>query len=92
MTSQSKIFLSKFILDIYIISHSPQNVKHSEIFKNPPKDLKEAILRIAPKIDMEKIYEIIDSVPAISDIDRKFFKESIKIRKELIIDKALKDI
>ena len=33
MTSQSKIFLSKFILDIYIISHSPQNVKHSEDFK-----------------------------------------------------------
>ena len=41
---------------------------------------------------MEKIYEIIDFVPAISDTDRKFFKESIKIRKELIIDKALKDI
>lgn len=78
------------IKSVYSINN--KKIPYSEIFKNPPKDLKEAILRIAPKIDMEKIYEIIDSVPAISDIDRKFFKESIKIRKELIIDKALKDI
>ena len=33
LTSQSKIFLSKFILDIYIIPHSPQNVQHSEKYK-----------------------------------------------------------
>ncbi len=34
MTSQSKIFLSKFILDIYIIPHSPQNVQHSGNYTN----------------------------------------------------------
>ena len=40
----------------------------------------------------DKINAIIDSVPAISDVDKQFFKESIKIRKELIIDKALENI
>ena len=69
-----------------------RRIFYSEIFKNSPKDLKGAILRIAPRIDMDKINAIIDSVPAISDVDKQFFKESIKIRKELIIDKALENI
>lgn len=78
------------IKSAYSMNH--RRIFYSEIFKNPPKDLKDAILRIAPRIDMSKIDAIIDSVPAISDVDKQFFKESIKIRKELIIDKALKNI
>lgn len=78
------------IKSAYSMNH--RRIFYSEIFKNPPKDLKGAILRIAPRIDMDKINAIIDSVPAISDVDKQFFKESIKIRKELIIDKALKNI
>lgn len=78
------------IKSAYSMNH--RRIFYSEIFKNPPKDLKDAILRIAPRIDMGKIDAIIDSVPAISNVDKQFFKESIKIRKELIIDKALKNI
>ena len=78
------------IKSAYSMNH--RRIFYSEIFKNPPKDLKDAILRIAPRIDMDKIDAIIDSVPAISNVDKQFFKESIKIRKELIIDKALKNI
>ena len=78
------------IKSAYSMNH--KRIFYSEIFKNPPKDLKDAILRIAPRIDMGKIDAIIDSVPAISNVDKQFFKESIKIRKELIIDKALKNI
>lgn len=78
------------IKSAYSMNH--RRIFYSEIFKNPPKDLKDAILRIAPRIDMSKIDAIIDSVPAISNVDKQFFKESIKIRKELIIDKALKNI
>lgn len=78
------------IKSAYSMNH--RRIFYSEIFKNPPKDLKGAILRIAPIIDMDKINAIIDSVPAISDVDKQFFKESIKIRKELIIDKALENI
>ena len=78
------------IKSAYSMNH--KRIFYSEIFKSPPKDLKDAILRIAPRIDMGKINAIIDSVPAISNVDKQFFKESIKIRKELIIDKALKNI
>ncbi len=78
------------IKSAYSMNH--KRIFYSEIFKSPPKDLKDAIIRIAPRIDMDKINAIIDSVPAISNVDKQFFKESIKIRKELIIDKALKNI
>ena len=78
------------IKSAYSMNH--RRIFYSEIFKNPPRDLKDAILRIAPRIDMGKINAIIDSVPAISNVNKQFFKESIKIRKELIIDKALKNI
>lgn len=65
-----------------------KRVFYAEIFKNPSDDLKKAILRIVPKIDMIKINDIIDNTPFIDDIEKEFFKQSIKIRKELIIDKA----
>ena len=63
------------IKSAYSMNH--RRIFYSEIFKNPPKDLKGAIFRIAPRIDMDKINAIIDSVPAISDVDKQFFKESI---------------
>ncbi len=66
-----------------------KKIFYSEIFKNPPEDLKKAIINIAPRINMNKIDEIINLVPFINDVDKLFFKESIKIRKELIIDKAI---
>lgn len=70
-------------------SMNNKKIFYSEIFKNPPDDLKKAILKIVPRIDMNKIDEIINLTPFSSDIDKQFFKESILIRKELIIDKAL---
>ena len=70
-------------------SINDKRIFYSSIFKNPPLDLKEAILRIGPKINLNTINDIIDSTPGISDLDKKFFKESIRIRKELIIDKAI---
>lgn len=66
-----------------------KKIFYSEIFKNPPEDLKKAIIKIYPRINMDKIVDIINSVPFINDVDKLFFKESIKIRKELIIDKAI---
>lgn len=78
------------VTSVYYYNH--KKIFYSEIFKNPPKDLALSILRVAPRIDMTKIDKMIDEVPYISDVDKQFFKESIKIRKELIIDPAYKRI
>lgn len=73
-------------------SMNHKKINYSEIYKNPPKDLEKALLRVAPRIDMNKINDIINSVPCINEVNKQFFKESIKIRKELIIDKAYEKI
>ena len=78
------------VTSVYYYNH--KKIFYFEIFKNPPKDLALSILRVAPRIDMTKIDAMIHEVPYISDVDKQFFKESIKIRKELIIDPAYKRI
>lgn len=93
----------KCLNDLHIMKHEAYNINsvyryhgkkifYLEIFKNPPLDLKEAIKRIVPKINIEKINSIIDNTPSITELDKNFFKEAIKIRKELIIDKAYSKI
>ena len=38
-----------------------------------------------PKIDMKKIYRIIDETPYISEIRKKFYKKILKMRYEMIL-------
>lgn len=48
-----------------------------------------ALARIAPNIDMNKINEIIDNTPIISEERKQFYKEMLQERKEHLLDKAL---
>ena len=67
-----------------------KKIFYHEIFKNPPEDLKEAIKRIVPKIDMTEIYGIVDSVPEMSDIRKEYLKKAINLRYAQILAPALK--
>jgi len=67
-----------------------KRVFYHEIYKNPPNELIEAIKRIAPKIDIEEICNIIDSTPCISDTRKKYLKQAVSIRYEQILAPALK--
>lgn len=49
------------------------------------EDLNKALLKIFPRIDLEKINKIIDSVSVISDVRKKFYKKIIKMRYEKIL-------
>ncbi len=46
----------------------------------------EALKRMAPKIDLNKIYQIIDDTPFISDLQKRFYRQILTLRKERIID------
>ena len=50
------------------------------------KDCNRALKRILPKIDMEKIYKIIEATPFISDLQKEFYKTILRERKERILD------
>ncbi len=52
-------------------------------------DCNNALKRIHPKINLEKINQIIDETPYISILQKDFYKAILKGRKENILDKSL---
>jgi len=62
-----------------------KRIFYHEIFKNPPNDLTEAIKRTVPKIQMDKIDDIINSVEQISAIRKTYLKKSISMRHDQIL-------
>ena len=77
------------IASVYTMNN--KKIFYHEIFKNPPVDLKEAIKRIVPKIDMEKIKKIIASTEGLSKTQKEYYFKDILLRKEEILDKAYKN-
>ena len=55
-------------------------------------DCNEALLRIASRINIEKINELIDDTPYIGDLQKQFYKTMIKERKEHIIDRPFEKL
>lgn len=76
---------------IYVFSTSALKVNNKKInyfefiSKLENEDCNKALLRIYPKIDFEKINNVIDETPAISDIRKDFYKKIIKLRYEKIL-------
>lgn len=76
---------------VYIFPNSALKVDDKKInyfnfissLKN--EDCNQSLLRIFPKIHMDKIYQIIDNTPYISDIRKNFYKKIIELRYEKII-------
>lgn len=50
------------------------------------KGCNEALERILPRIDMNKIYKIVNETPFISDLQREFYKTMLSERKKWILD------
>lgn len=48
-----------------------------------------ALKRVVPRIDMERIEQLIDNTPFISDLQRKFYLTMLTERKRLILDYSL---
>lgn len=56
------------------------------------EDCNRALQRILPKIDMERITEIIENTPFLSSLQRTFYLTMLKERKEKILDFSLKKL
>ncbi len=78
------------IASVYTMNN--KKIFYHEIFRNPPVDLKEAIKKIVPKIDMEKIKEIIASTEGLSKTQKEYYFKDILLRKEEILDKSYNEI
>lgn len=69
-----------------------KKIIYHEIFKNPPEDLKKAIKRIVPKIDMKNIKEIIESTEGLTETQKEYYFKDILLRKEEILDKSYNEL
>lgn len=47
-----------------------------------------AVLRIVPRINMERVEIIIDETPFITDVRKDFYKKILNMRKALVLDRA----
>ena len=56
------------------------------------EDCNAALRRMVPQIDMSKINKIIDEIPCISDLQKRFYKTMLAERKEKILDYSLKKL
>ena len=55
-------------------------------------DCNKALKRILPRINLDKIYRIIDETPFISELQKEFYKTMIRERKERILDFSYKKL
>lgn len=65
---------------------------HDFIFSLENAECNKALRRILPKIDLDKINQIVDDTPYIDDLQKNFYKMILKERKEKILDAALKKL
>lgn len=56
---------------------------------NEYRECNDSIKRIGPRINLDKINELVDSVELLSKLQKEFLKRILKLRKELIIDQTL---
>lgn len=56
------------------------------------KDCNASIKRIVPRINLEKINDLIDNAEELSQLQRDFLKKILKLRKEVILDTAFKKL
>ena len=67
-----------------------KRIFYHEIFKTPPDDLRAAIARIVPRIDMAQIHAIVDATPEMSDVRKQYLKQALDLRYREILLPALK--
>ena len=73
------------------IKYNGSKIKYYDfIAKLENDDCSEALMRMYPRIDINKINDIIDEIPCITDIRKKFYKIIIKYKYEDILQAAYK--
>lgn len=73
------------------IKYNGYKIKYYDFITNlENKECTEALMRIYPRINVEKIYNIIDEIPCITNIRKEFYKTIIKYKYENILQVAYK--
>lgn len=61
-----------------------EKINYSRFISSPPPDLRDALARIVPRIDLERINAFIGEVPYLTDLRREFYRTYLAARRDLI--------
>lgn len=76
-----------------ILKKDGKKIKYFDFMtESTDEDFAEAVNRIVPRINIEKITEFINEVPYISELQKEFYKKYITARNEKIIQPAFEHI
>ncbi len=82
-----------FDIPLSAITHNGKKINYFNFLSEGQfEDCNTALKRILSRIDMKKIYEIIDDTPTVTDIQNEFYKTMLNARKERILDFAMSKI
>lgn len=82
-----------FDIPLSAITYNGKKINYFNFLsKGKFEDCNTALKRILSRIDMKKIYEIIDDTPTVTDIQNEFYKTMLNARKERILDFAMSKI
>jgi len=62
-----------------------KRIFYHEIFRNPPEGLREALIRVTPRINKQKILAIINSAPEMSLIRKEYLATALALRLDEIL-------
>lgn len=75
-----------------VYSINGNKIFYNKIFQEPFDDLKQAVCRIVPKINMEDIKKIVNSVEGMSEIRKKYLCKALEYRYDNILQPALEKV
>ena len=65
-----------------------EKINYSSFVSNPPSDLRDAIARIAPRIDLARINAFIGEVPYLTDLQRDFYRVYLTARHDRLFGRS----
>lgn len=87
LTDENELKVRIYEFPVSAILYNGKRISYFEfISSGMNKDCTQALFKICPKIDLDKINKIIDDIECITDLEKKFYKTMIKERKERILE------
>lgn len=93
LDNQQQRDLRTFSLPLSGIKINNQRINYFDFISSLKNtDCNKALKRILPKINMDKIFNIVDETPFISDLQKQFYKTMLQTRKERILDFSMEKL
>lgn len=93
LDNQQQRDLRTFSLPLSGIKINNQRINYFDFISSLKNtDCNKALKRILPRINMDKIFNIVDETPFISDLQKQFYKTMLQTRKERILDFSMEKL